>query len=352
MKPYTLRSRLRGFSLVELMIALLLGLLVIGGASSVFLSNKQSYRTNEAIGRLQENARVAFDLIARDIRNAALTGCGNSGRVANVLNNSATAWWANWANVVAGYGGTSADSNPSLTTGTGSAQHVTGTDSIILIGASDSGYGISNNANGTSTSSPAGFQISEGSSDLQVGDVIVVCDPDHATITQITSINGSSFITEKTDTTTPTTSPGNCSHDLSYPTLCSSTASYTFLRNSLLSKLKAVSWYMAANPQGTTSLYRMTLQTATLPGGVPTASPTPQEMVRNVTNFQLRYHMSGGAAFVDAAGVGAAGSANWATVDAVQVTITMQSADTRAGARAQPITRQMITTIALRNRVN
>ena len=49
------------------MIALLLGLIVILGAVTVFLSNKQSYRTNLALGQVQENARVAFDLIAREL---------------------------------------------------------------------------------------------------------------------------------------------------------------------------------------------------------------------------------------------------------------------------------------------
>ena len=61
------KRKQRGFSLVELMIALVLGLMVIGGVTSVFLSNKQSFRTNTALSQVQENSRIAFELMARDI---------------------------------------------------------------------------------------------------------------------------------------------------------------------------------------------------------------------------------------------------------------------------------------------
>ena len=53
-------SRVRGFSLVELMIALLLGLIVIGSAGSIYLANKRAYPATEVLGRVQESSRVAF----------------------------------------------------------------------------------------------------------------------------------------------------------------------------------------------------------------------------------------------------------------------------------------------------
>ena len=39
-----------GFTLVELMIALVLGLVVVAGVGSVFLANQNAYRTNVALG--------------------------------------------------------------------------------------------------------------------------------------------------------------------------------------------------------------------------------------------------------------------------------------------------------------
>lgn len=93
-------ANVRGFTLIELMVAMLLGLVVIAGVGSVFLSNQRVYRTNRALSDVQDSSRVAFELLARDVRNAGLTACSNSGRISNVLNAGpnagGTAWWADW----------------------------------------------------------------------------------------------------------------------------------------------------------------------------------------------------------------------------------------------------------------
>lgn len=57
-----------GFSVVEIMISLLLGLLVVAGVSQIYLGSKQSYRLNEAQSRLQEDGRFALEFLARSIR--------------------------------------------------------------------------------------------------------------------------------------------------------------------------------------------------------------------------------------------------------------------------------------------
>ena len=64
-----------GFSLVELMIAMVLGLILIGGMVSIFSSNHSSSRLNHAIATIQENARFALDVISRDVRMAGFQGC-------------------------------------------------------------------------------------------------------------------------------------------------------------------------------------------------------------------------------------------------------------------------------------
>ncbi|MBE03229.1 MAG: hypothetical protein CMI11_11155 [Oceanospirillales bacterium] len=64
-----------GLSLVELMIALLLGTLLSIGLVQVFTSNSQSFRTNEASARAQESGRIAMDILARALRNSGFFGC-------------------------------------------------------------------------------------------------------------------------------------------------------------------------------------------------------------------------------------------------------------------------------------
>ena len=56
-----------GFSLVELMIALLLGLLLMSGIIAVYLEGKNNFVQDEAISRVQENGRFALRLLSREI---------------------------------------------------------------------------------------------------------------------------------------------------------------------------------------------------------------------------------------------------------------------------------------------
>lgn len=69
----TVRRFQLGLSLVELMVAMALGLLLMTGVIQVFLSSRQTYAANEAMGRLQENGRFALEFIARSARMAGYT---------------------------------------------------------------------------------------------------------------------------------------------------------------------------------------------------------------------------------------------------------------------------------------
>ena len=81
-----------GFTIVELMIAATLGLLILAGAISMLVSNKRIYTEQDEMGRLQENARFALDLLIRDIRMAGYAGCaGDVNNVVNHLNGADTA---------------------------------------------------------------------------------------------------------------------------------------------------------------------------------------------------------------------------------------------------------------------
>lgn len=66
-----------GFGLIELMIAMTLGLLVLGAAVAVFQSNQRTFSANEGQNRIQEGARAAFEMMSRDIRAAGGTACSN-----------------------------------------------------------------------------------------------------------------------------------------------------------------------------------------------------------------------------------------------------------------------------------
>jgi type IV pilus assembly protein PilW len=76
----------KGLTLVELMIAILLGSIISILLISLFINSKQSYRTQENLSRLQENGRFAMSFISEDIRMADYWGCLNP-TPANLDNN-------------------------------------------------------------------------------------------------------------------------------------------------------------------------------------------------------------------------------------------------------------------------
>lgn len=82
-RTFAKRRRQRGLSLIELLVALALGLAVLVGLSSVYVAVKQSFRFQETTGRLQEDATFAMDSIARDLRMAGSAGCMGINKVAN-----------------------------------------------------------------------------------------------------------------------------------------------------------------------------------------------------------------------------------------------------------------------------
>lgn len=68
------RQAQQGFSIIELLIAVLLGLILTVGLISIFISSKQGYRVQESRSRMQENARFASDYLARAVRLADFWG--------------------------------------------------------------------------------------------------------------------------------------------------------------------------------------------------------------------------------------------------------------------------------------
>lgn len=72
------RSNLRcaaGFSLVELMLALALGLVVVTGIVQLFVGNSQTYTMLNGQARMQENARFALEFISDAARSTGFFGC-------------------------------------------------------------------------------------------------------------------------------------------------------------------------------------------------------------------------------------------------------------------------------------
>jgi type IV pilus assembly protein PilW len=108
-RPRTARpSALRqgGLSLVEILVALVAGLILTAGVGQVYLDSSRTYRIQEQLARQQENSRLALDRLAYYARMFKSYGCSartlDSSTIQNTLNDSGTLYY-NFARPVEGF---------------------------------------------------------------------------------------------------------------------------------------------------------------------------------------------------------------------------------------------------------
>lgn len=73
-----MKSRVRqeqGFSLLEMMMAMVIGLTLISGAITLFTGSRKSIDLNSALTDIQDSARFAMQAITHDVRMAGFQGC-------------------------------------------------------------------------------------------------------------------------------------------------------------------------------------------------------------------------------------------------------------------------------------
>jgi type IV pilus assembly protein PilW len=337
-----MRSDVRGLTLVELMISMMLGLLVVASASAIFISNKQTYRATEGLGRVQENGRMAYELMSRDLREAGGSPCGNADRenplqLVNVLNVPTARWWSNWNNGIVGYEGLLPGGNPT--------NRVAGTDAIVLM-SGDSSSSATVRSHDTAA---ARIQLNSAGHAFRTNDLAIVCNFRHAALFQVRNASSA------TDTIEHTVSggvPGNCTPGLGYSNVvvCSSPGkTFQYGPNPIDAKapatvvrLNAVRWYVGTNPDNSRSLYRETLANE---GGVLNA--VRQQIAEGVTDMQLQYLIAGDANYADANAIPVA---DWRKVVAVRISLNMLSAD-RAGVGGAQLARNINSTVMVRNRM-
>lgn len=320
---------LRGVGLIELMVGLTLGLIVVLVASGVFIGSRQANSTTEALSRAQETARNAFELMARDLREAGGTPCDNGLLVTNVLNNAQGAtptWWADWATPLQGYDGSTAF--PGIIFGSGAGERVAGTSAVIGKYVADLTDLTVVNHDPTN----ARFTLNNSPHRVRSGDLLMVCNYGQGAVLQASAIGAGTF-----DHVDSAAASGNCSRGLGVPTLCTAIGTpYTFAPGSKVGRLVAAGWYIGNNGRpatGGTSLFRVTRNGA-------------EEVAEGVSDMGLEFLSVGAPAYTNAAAV-----TDWADVIAVRIALTLRSA--QAGSSLQTggrLERPVSFTLQLRNR--
>ena len=205
------RCRQRGFNLVELLIAMALGLFVIQGIMQVYTGNRQAYRWVAAHSQMQESLRFSLDTMMFKIRNAAYQGCGGEGsNVRNVLTDAATDYNYDFSNKIIGYVGTGSSWTPSgLPLAIRNAADPA-SDVITLRGVSNISAPLQ-----TNMTSPSSAITVLDTGTLASGDIAMVTDCMNSTIFLVTGTTTSSGdLTLQHVVSTPATGPSNTQPDL------------------------------------------------------------------------------------------------------------------------------------------
>ena len=297
--------------MVELMVAITIGLILTAGIIQIFANSKQTYRIEEALSRVQENGRLALDFIASDIRMASYWGCQpDSSNIQNDL----------------GAGAGYIDFTSGGITGAEGGAGVS--DSLTLHGA-DSSPGLTPQPNGGgstySTSAATALQVNLPN-DLKAADIVLVSDCTGGDIFQITGADPSAG--GVVDHAVGAGSPGNASQ-----------LSKAYQGDASVYYAHEIIYTIKAGSDGQLALWR-------------SVNGTDQEVVEDVTDLQILYgeDMDGDRSvdrYVTADNV-----SNFDNVYSVHVQLTVQTADAHTSViTANRITRNFSTTVAIRNRV-
>jgi type IV pilus assembly protein PilW len=306
-------ARQRGVTLIEMMVALVVGLILTGGAIQIFMSSRQGFAANDAMARIQENGRYALEFLARDIRTAAFWGCAQELEMNSRLNPGGGVDFEGPE-----FSGTEAGGPNNSDTLT--IRHATQNTRLQLQ---------------NSMPSASSALVVNADNDVQVGDILIVTDCVAADVFQVTNTQNSnaSIVHNSGGTLTP----GNATGSLSQAYDTSATV-YT-------AEEKVYS--LATNADGERVLQR------TVNGGAPV------ELVAGVRDMQIAYGVDFDNDEVPNAYLAANevpdndgdGAPDWEEVMAVRVELLLASADDNVVESAQQYTIDGTTTTAADRRM-
>jgi type IV pilus assembly protein PilW len=285
-----------GFSLTELMIAMLLGLFVVGSVVGVYISNNNTNRMNQQIATLQQASQVSFQLLSQDVQHAGYFGCNNVIRehVFNALN-PPLAWWNDWTGGIQGF---EFGAFPNFSNGT--VVPLAGTDALLLMyGRGVSASVVSHNPLGN----PA-MVINQNLAGIVPSDIVMACESEWGLIFQVTAVNGTQL-----SHAVGGGAPGN--RILQFGVRPDGTPFTREISNDagFVMPMETAAWFVGTRNR-VNSLYRVV---------VIAGQQRVEEIIPNVADLELQYLVEGTANYVDANP-----GLNWERVMSVRAVLTLE----------------------------
>ena len=339
--------REQGLALIELMIAMVLGLVIMGAVAGVMLSNNQSFRSTRAVAQIQDSVRVGYELLARDIRQAGNMPCGTDIEVVNILNGTQgdnTDWQYDWGKGIVGVSAEDSLKGVDRVDGTEALILMYGDAGDVFMDSYDKDNNSANFTVATSSGKPHG---------ILPGEILLICNERQGTIFQVNSNKGSGN-NEASNVIVANTgdgSPGNCTKGFGPLIIkngeCDNKGNRgDYDRNTVVAKLSSVAWYIGDNnrpEEGGRSLYMTRLGAE--------AQLSRIEVASGVVDMKLRYRLIDTSNFVDA---GSITESQWADVNAVEITLKLDSQDqnvsTDRATNNGRLSRELTSIVAIRNR--
>ncbi|WP_394752198.1 PilW family protein [Crenothrix sp.] len=346
----TYRSN-KGFTMVELMVAMAIGVFFLNGILQIFSSSRQIYRVQENLARLQENGRFAIDFISQDVRMAGYWGC--SPKVPSMARLSNPGFFHKLEPTVEGFEAmpskTWLPDLPSVFPKSGFDQVLEGSDILVIRKLDAQGFSVINHG-----SAAANLQLAATSDQLEEagitkGSLVIATDCTSAEAFQVTNTGNplEHVIAAPPETVTEATTPRNKYDHL--------TKAY---QNAKVHAVKVISYYVATNANNEKLLYRRAN------GAV---SSDDLQLVDGVEQMQVLYGVDTADAdlspnyYVNADDVNK--NKNWDKVIAVRISLLLATLDDNVTAHPLPyffdgekktpedrkIRRVFTSTIALRN---
>ena len=344
------RRRCSGLTLIELMVAMLLSLVLMGGVLTLFASSKTTFRLQSGLATVQENGRHALYMLVRDIRGAGFSGCAgietNQGKM-NAEPAPEDLDSLTGKDVL--FGMDNVDANAADAAGN-KYNAVPGTDLLRVRGAADSGISLL----ADEVPVNANIQLTTATQFFKEGDVLVLSDCETTDFFRATNVSQSGG-----KTTIAHSSTGNKTPFLSKP----------YGKDAFLYAFRSNTYFIRdtgrTNAVGDPirALYRRNIEFD------PTLN-NDEELVDGVEDMQVTYGVDGdGNGFVDQfVDAPAATSDDWEKVRAVRVSLLVSSVDNAhsepvpynyVGLSSTPVDptdfklrQEVASTVTIRNRVN
>ena len=286
----------RGFTLVELMVGMTVGLFVSLAAISVFVSTRTLQTVSSAGTRMSENSRLAMDLLHKDLRSSGFLGCKTllSDPPANLLV-APNDLFLDTVNDMAGIRGSHGNAGaftPALNASLAALAPNTDSDFIsIRVPVEPLSLGLSTPMT-TSTGAPQ-VGVNTAGNTIASGDILLIANCKAAAVFQVTEANPAAT-GNLAHATGGGFNPGNLTNDFLQ----------VFRGDSAVYRLQTHHYYIAPGSHaGTNSLWRFTFPN-------PAGATNPEEVVQGIDRMVVTYGLDKGDQtvnkYVDASGVGAA----------------------------------------------